>query len=87
LRRASGLSQRDLAKRAGTSQPAIARYESGTATPSWDTLQRLAFASGHYLQLNAVPLPDRDDPKLAELMLDWTPLERLHAARHYARRQ
>lgn len=87
LRRASGLSQRDLAERAGTSQPAVARYEKGIATPSWETLQRLAFASGHYLKLSAVPLPNRNDPKLAELMLEWTPTERLHALRHYVRTQ
>jgi hypothetical protein len=37
------------------------------------------------LKLNAVPLPDPDDPEFAELMLEWSPLERLRALPHYAR--
>jgi hypothetical protein len=85
MRLAAALSQRDLATRAGTSQPAIARYEKGVATPAWDTLQRLAFATGHALKVSAVPLPKAGTPELAELMLEWSPLERLWALKHYAR--
>src|SRR5690349_2160842 len=50
-RLAAGLSQRALAMRASTSQPAIARYERGVATPSWETLARLMTACGRKLTL------------------------------------
>jgi len=42
----AGLSQRALAAAAGTSQPAIARYESGRGEPRADTLARLLAACG-----------------------------------------
>jgi len=48
----AGLSQAQLAARAKTSQPAIARYEAGTATPTLATLQRLLSASGDSLVLD-----------------------------------
>lgn len=40
----AGLSQADLAARADTSQPAIARYESGAIRPRSDTLERILVA-------------------------------------------
>jgi len=85
LRLAAGLSQRALARRAGTSQPAVARYERGGATPSWETLQRLAAACGQRVRLSAEAVPDRHDVELAELLLRLTPEERLRALRRYAR--
>ncbi len=84
-RRTAGLSQRALAQRAGTSQPAIARYERGAATPSWETMQRLAEACGRRLRLVAEPAVDPDDVELAAGMLKLTPEQRLHALRRYAR--
>jgi predicted nucleotidyltransferase len=36
-----GITQSELARRAGTSQSAVAAYESGAKSPSADTLQRL----------------------------------------------
>lgn len=84
LRLAAGLSQRALARRAGTSQPAIARYERGAATPSWETLQRLAAACGRRLRISAEVLPEPHDVELAELLLGLTPEERLRALRRYA---
>lgn len=59
-RRLSGLTQRDLADRAGTSQPAIARIESGLASPTLSTLERLATAAGYDLKLSLVPRPQAD---------------------------
>jgi transcriptional regulator with XRE-family HTH domain len=50
-RRRAGLSQAELAERAGTSQPAIARYERARATPDLATLQRIVEACGWELQL------------------------------------
>src|SRR5437764_12020643 len=49
-RRSSGLTQRELARRARTSQSVIARIESGAASPSWKTLQRLVNRAGFDLQ-------------------------------------
>ncbi|MGA8745453.1 MAG: helix-turn-helix transcriptional regulator [Solirubrobacterales bacterium] len=85
LRATAGLSQRDLARRAGTSQPAIARYERDVATPSWDTLERLALACGQRLQLDARPLADPHDVELAEVLLGLTPQQRLAALPRYTR--
>ena len=85
LRLASGLSQRALARRAGTSQPAVARYERGTATPSWETLQRLAAACGRRLSVGIEVVPDPGDAELAALLLELTPEERLRSLARYAR--
>lgn len=85
LRRGAGISQRALATRAGTSQPAIARYERGTATPSWDTLQRLAAACGKQLRLRSEPIVDPHDVELAARLLELTPEQRMRALPRYAR--
>lgn len=85
LRVAAGLSQRALARQAGTSQPAIARYERGTSTPSWETLQRLAGACGQRVRISAEAVPDPHDVELADLLLRLTPAERLRALRRYTR--
>jgi hypothetical protein len=45
-RAAAGLTQAELARRAGTSQPTIAAYEAGDKIPNVDTLQRLLRAAG-----------------------------------------
>ena len=47
------LSQAALADRAKTSQPAIARYEAGAASPSLSTLERILAASNSSLVLSA----------------------------------
>jgi acyl-CoA hydrolase/DNA-binding XRE family transcriptional regulator len=49
----AGLTQAELARRAGTAQSAVARYESGAASPSIRTLERLLAAAGHRLVLDA----------------------------------
>lgn len=85
MRSIAALSQRDLAKRAGTSQPAIARYERGAATPSWETLERLTEACGRRLRLSAEIAPDPHDVALAERFLELTPEERLGAVGRFAR--
>ena len=51
----AGLSQRELAQRAGTSQSAIARTENGAVSPSLETLRRLVAACGFELRLSLVP--------------------------------
>jgi uncharacterized protein len=45
-RTAAGMTQAELARRAGTSQPAVAAYESGTKIPTVATLERLLAAAG-----------------------------------------
>jgi transcriptional regulator with XRE-family HTH domain len=57
IRRRRGLTQAELAKRAGTSQPVVSAYEHGRRDPSISTLRRLVEASGERLVLDAM-LPD-----------------------------
>lgn len=49
LRKAKGLTQKELAKAANLAQPAIARLESKAAIPQLDTLLRVAAALGYNL--------------------------------------
>jgi ribosome-binding protein aMBF1 (putative translation factor) len=50
-----GLSQRQLAERAGMTQPGIARFEAGGTTPTLPLLERLAAALGLTLTVNLGP--------------------------------
>jgi transcriptional regulator with XRE-family HTH domain len=75
-RRRAGLTQRELAKRAGTSQSAIARIERGRQIPSVETLQRILRACDLDLQLRVTARDAAQDPTIiASLAL--TPDERL----------
>ncbi len=53
MRASAGLTRAELAKRIGSSQPAIARLEKGLdrRTPQFDTLQRIAASLGRQLKL------------------------------------
>ena len=51
-RLAAGLTQAELARRAGTSQPAIAAYEAGDKVPRVATLERLLEATGASLTVS-----------------------------------
>jgi predicted nucleotidyltransferase/DNA-binding XRE family transcriptional regulator len=53
-RQHAGLSQVELARRAGTSQSALARYEAGAALPTLPTLERLLQGCGRQLQLRVI---------------------------------
>ncbi|HEX3623553.1 MAG TPA: helix-turn-helix transcriptional regulator [Acidimicrobiales bacterium] len=53
-RRAAGLSQRELARRSGVAQSAVARIERGQQIPRADTLERLLTACGFELRLGPV---------------------------------
>ena len=53
-RKGAGLSQDELAARAGTSQPALARYETGASLPSLPTLERVLLGCGRRLQVRTV---------------------------------
>ena len=50
-RHKSGLTQSEFADRAGTSQSAVARYESGRSSPSATTMTRLLRAAGFELEV------------------------------------
>ena len=69
LRHETGLTQEELARRAGTSQPAIARLEAGAASPSLATLERLARAADCELEIRVVPRP-ATDPVIAAYQKD-----------------
>jgi HTH-type transcriptional regulator / antitoxin HipB len=47
-----GLSQRQLAERAGMTQPGVARFEAGGTTPTISVLERLASALGLQLTIS-----------------------------------
>ena len=52
----SGLTQKELAERAGIAQSDISKLENGHANPSLETLQRLAYGMGTVLQIRFVPI-------------------------------
>ena len=49
VRNRAGLTQAELARKMGTTQPVVARLESGRIRPSLRTLERLAEATGSRL--------------------------------------
>lgn len=51
-RRSSGLSQRELARRSGTSQPTLSTYESGAKSPTLVVVERIVNTSGFDLDLS-----------------------------------
>jgi transcriptional regulator with XRE-family HTH domain len=63
VRRRQGLTQAELARRAGTSQPVISAYEHGRRDPTYGTLRRLVAAGGERLHIDAADLPPAEDPE------------------------
>jgi transcriptional regulator with XRE-family HTH domain len=57
----AGLSQRELARRAGTSQATLSAYETGRKSPSFETLVRVVRAAGQDLRVRLEPLDDHDE--------------------------
>ncbi len=60
-RRASGLSLRELAARAGTSHSAIAAYEHDRTSPTFATLERILTAAGFAVDVTLSPRRGRDE--------------------------
>jgi len=54
-RKRCGLSQSELARRAGTSQPTLSAYEHGAKSPTLAVLDRLIRACSHQLELAPTP--------------------------------
>jgi transcriptional regulator with XRE-family HTH domain len=61
VRQRHGLTQAELALRAGTSQPVVSAYENGRRDPTYATLRKLVEAGGEELRL-AAGLPVSDLP-------------------------
>jgi transcriptional regulator with XRE-family HTH domain len=74
----SGLSQRELARKARTAQSVVARIELGETSPSWTTLGRLLKGAGFILSA-ALKRIDVDPTLLDDVprILRLTPEERL----------
>jgi transcriptional regulator with XRE-family HTH domain len=66
-RQAAGITQVELAARAGTTQPAVAAYESGARRPNLATLSRLLDGCEHDVEVLARPRVRRGAASLAEL--------------------
>lgn len=75
-RRRAGLTQRELAERAGTTQSAIARVESGRVDPGFETVRRLMRLCGFNLLVALDPYDDSDLWQASQL-LKRSPGERL----------
>ncbi len=82
-RRRAGITQAELARRVGTSQPAIARYERARAMPDLATVHRIAQACGLELRVELVE-PDAQREAAATGALERSPEERLEANMHQA---
>ncbi|BBZ13314.1 helix-turn-helix transcriptional regulator [Mycobacterium branderi] len=66
-RRRAGLTQAELASRAGTTQSAIARWESGRTAISLDDVRRLVRLCGLDLEVMLVPHGESDLAQAARL--------------------
>ena len=55
VRNRAGLTQAQLARKMGTTQPVVARLESGRTRPSMRSLERLAEATGSRLRISFEP--------------------------------
>lgn len=75
-RRRAGLTQRQLAQRAGVSQPTVARIERGEVAAPFERIVELVRAAGFDLDVHVVPL-DEETVAMAQRNLRRTPDERL----------
>ena len=84
-RKRARLTQRELAERAGTTQSAIARLESGQTRPAFDDVMRLVRLCGMDLDYMLVERADSDsDWAQAERLAGLTPAQRMARADHVA---
>lgn len=75
----AGLSQRQLAARAHTTQAVVARIEAGRASPRWNTLQSLLRAAGFRLRAELRPEVGGDSHMLSDVarILRLSPEDRI----------
>lgn len=83
----AGLTQRELARRARTSQSVIARIEQGQSDPSTATLARLLAAAGFELRAELTPIAVAGSHMLDDVarILSLTPEQRLLEVRNVSR--
>jgi transcriptional regulator with XRE-family HTH domain len=79
-RQQQDLSQRSLARRAGTTQAAVSRIERGLTAPTWETVRALMLAMGYQPELRARRLDGRWDPVHLAASRKRLPAERLELA-------
>jgi transcriptional regulator with XRE-family HTH domain len=77
VRNEAGMTQADLAARAGMSQSAVARLERRGANPTIATLDNVIRATGHRLILAAEPVGASYDEAQLRERLAMTPAQRL----------
>lgn len=75
-RRRAGITQRELARRLGTHQPVIARWEGGKSEPDFRTVIRVVRACGFDLNVS-MSVSDDHDLVLIRRELKVLPHERL----------
>jgi len=80
-RQERGLTQAQLARRAGTTQSYIGRIERGEVSPSVQTIQRLLYAMGRRLTLGVESLP-HGNPTTAELRAAYEGMTATERIRH-----
>jgi transcriptional regulator with XRE-family HTH domain len=86
-RKLAGLTQRELAARAGTAQSVVARIEAGKTSPTFATLVGLLAAAGFALEAELVPRTPGPSHMLADVdrILALTPEERLQEVANLSR--
>ena len=84
LRRGAGLTQAELARRVGTTQSAVARWERGAVAPSLRSVHRLAHACGYRVVFEpvdpAASIVNDEDVARLEANLALAPPQRLARA-------
>jgi transcriptional regulator with XRE-family HTH domain len=86
IRERSGVSRRELARRAGTSPATLAAYEAGRIVPSVATLERIVHAAGFELELDLLRrIEPLDGEARGRELLDALELAGQFPARHAPR--
>ncbi len=84
-RRRHGLTQRQLAASARTSQAAISRVERNLVSPSVGTLASWLDLMGEELQLGSEPIDYGHDRTLNKVQLEFTPEQRIARQAEWSR--
>lgn len=77
VRMRHGVTQRSLARRAGTTQAAISRIESGAESPSFERFEQLLLVLGERPAIRTLPLDHGLDPAALANGRRMTPDQRL----------
>lgn len=79
-REAHGLTQARLARRAGTTQAAISRLETGGVSPTFETLADVLVAMGERVEPRARAIDVEGDPRRLAALRARPPAERVELA-------